>query len=114
MLHLLRCQSCGYHIHPPAPVCRQCRSTDTADEAVPGLGTLISYTVNIHPWTADQTEPYIVIIVELDVQPGLHLTSNLVGCAPEDAQIGMRLAVEFERDGEIYYPVFRPAETRTR
>jgi uncharacterized protein len=107
-LHFLRCQDCAYYIHPPAPVCRKCRSIEIAVEPVEGVGTVISYTVNVHQWTPDITGPYAIIIVELDAQPGLHLTSNLVGCAQEEARIGMRVDVEFERDGEIYYPVFHP------
>jgi uncharacterized OB-fold protein len=109
MLHFLRCQDCGYYIHPPAPVCRVCRSTDVSVEAVAGSGTVISYTVNVQQWTQDITGPYTIIIVELDAQLGLNLTSNLVGCPPDDARIGMRVEVEFEQDGEIYYPLFHPA-----
>jgi uncharacterized OB-fold protein len=53
--------------------------------------------------------PYWVAIVEIDEQPGLRLTTNLVGCSPADVKIGMRVRVCFEeREEGIYIPLFEP------
>ncbi|MYK34477.1 MAG: OB-fold domain-containing protein, partial [Chloroflexi bacterium] len=47
--------------------------------------------------------------IELDEQPGLRLTTNLIGCEPDDARIGMRVEVTFEDRGEgVAVPQFRP------
>jgi len=52
----------------------------------------------------------VVAIVELDEQPGLRLTTNIVHCAPDDVKIGMRVRVLFEDLGEdVYLPLFEPA-----
>jgi uncharacterized OB-fold protein len=51
----------------------------------------------------------VVAIVELAGQPSLRLTTNLVGCAPDAARIGMPLRVRFEeREEGIFLPLFEP------
>ena len=35
-LHLLRCQQCGFYLHPPLPICPRCRSTRMKPEPVSG------------------------------------------------------------------------------
>jgi hypothetical protein len=34
------------------------------------------------------------------------LTTNIVGCSVEDVDIGDRVRVTFEQQGEIHYPLF--------
>ena len=54
--------------------------------------------------------PYIVAVVELVEGP--RLTTNLVGVAVNEAQIGMPVSVVFERfSDEITVPRFRPRST---
>ena len=54
--------------------------------------------------------PYVVAIVELEEQPGLRLTTNVVGCEPEDVEIGMAVKVVFEDVGDdVFLPLFEPA-----
>ena len=51
--------------------------------------------------------PYVAAIVELDEGP--RMMTNVVGCAPEAVEIGMRVQVEFvPLDDDITIPVFRP------
>ena len=56
--------------------------------------------------------PYVVAIVEIEEQPALRLTTNLVNCAPDEVRIGMAVRVVFEkradRDGDIWIPLFEP------
>jgi uncharacterized OB-fold protein len=51
-----------------------------------------------------------VAIVELDEDPGVRLTTQIVDCPVEDARIGMAVEVVFEHHEEVWIPVFRPAE----
>jgi uncharacterized OB-fold protein len=53
--------------------------------------------------------PYVVAIVELDDQPGLRLTTNLVNVAPQDVRIGSRVKVVFEPHEDVWLPLFEPA-----
>jgi uncharacterized OB-fold protein len=75
---------------------------------VSGEGMIRALTVNHHPWAPDD-EPYVVIIVELDEQPGLLLVSNLVGMGDESL-IGSRVGVTFEALGAAWLPLFAPIE----
>ena len=45
-LRLQECGDCTALIHPPAPVCRYCRSHNLGVRAVSGRGTLAGFTVN--------------------------------------------------------------------
>jgi uncharacterized OB-fold protein len=108
VLRFLRCRSCGYWLHPPAPRCPVCGSREVAPEAVGGRGEVWSYTVNHQPWDGG-TEPYAIVLVTFPEQEGLRLTSNLVGCPPEDARIGMPVRVVFEERDGVWFPLFEPA-----
>ena len=44
-----RCQSCGWFVHPPVPVCAKCRGVDVKPEQVSGRGVLVSFTSTIKP-----------------------------------------------------------------
>jgi len=108
-LRFLRCQACGYWLHPPSPRCPECGGRDLVPEPVSGRGVVHSATVNHQPWDGDPT-PYVVALVELDEQAGLRLTTNLVGvdAATFDAAaaIGAPVRVVFEQRGEVFYPLF--------
>ena len=104
-LRILRCAGCGFYIHPPSHPCPQCFSTKLAPAVVSGDGTVATYTVNVQQWVPGQG-PYSIAIVELDEQHGLRLTSNVVGCDPDDVRIGQRVKVAFFHRNGVYYPVF--------
>ena len=72
---------------------------------VSGNCTVATCTVNVQQWVAGQ-QPYSIAIVELDEQHGLRLTSNVVGCDPNEVHIGQRVRVSFIHRNNIYYPVF--------
>ena len=109
-LRFLRCQNCGYYLHPPIPECPRCWSKDISPEVVSGRGVVHSFTVNHHPWDGS-TEPWAIILVELEEQEGLRLTSNMVGCHPDEVQIGMPVRVVFEQHDTIYFPLFTPGQS---
>lgn len=111
-LRFLRCADCGYWIHPPAPVCPECLGRDLAPSAASGRGTVLTYTVNHQPWYPNLDPPYLVAIVELPEQEGLRLTTNIVGCLPEEVHFGMPVTVVFEEypdgDDSVWLPMFAP------
>lgn len=110
-LRVLRCQQCGYWIHPPSPVCPECLSKDVQPEATSGTGTVATYTVNHQPWYPGLDPPYVVAMVELDDQPTVRITTNIVGCAVEDVRIGLPVQVVFEQYDDVWLPFFQPAAT---
>ena len=108
-LRILHCQDCQNWLHPPAPLCGECMSRELEPEVVSGNASVATFTVNRHPWVPGFDPPYVIAIVELDEQPGLRLTTNLVGVEIDDVRIGMRVRVVFEeRDEGIFLPLFEP------
>lgn len=106
-LRIQRCNSCQRWQQPPNPVCFHCLSRDVAFEPVSGEGTVYSFTINHQPWLPHLTEPFAVLVVELDEQPGLRFVSRLVNTAVDDVAIGMRVRVVFEPLGDdLYAPLF--------
>ena len=106
-LRFLRCSDCGYHLHPPAPICPRCHSRDLAPAVVSGRATVHSFTVNHQPWDG-VGDTYVIALVTLAEQDDLRLTTNLVGVEPGDVQIGMAVEVVFEDHDPVYLPIFRP------
>ena len=107
-LRFLRCQDCGYYLHPPSPRCPACGSRTLAPEPVSGEATVYSYTVNHQPWDGTP-EPWAIVLVAFPEQEGLRLTTNVVGCPPDDVHIGMPVRVTFDRRDDIWFPVVEPA-----
>ena len=108
-LRFQQCQSCSALIHPPQPVCRYCRSVSLSPVAVSGRATLIGFTVNHRFSLPGLPAPYVVAQVAIDDDPRVRLTTNAVECAPESLYLGMAMEVVFERAGEVWLPLFRPA-----
>jgi uncharacterized OB-fold protein len=50
--------------------------------------------------------PFVIARVAIDGAPGVYLTTNIVGCPVDSVDIGDRVKVIFEQQGEIYYPLF--------
>lgn len=105
-LRLNRCGDCGTFIHPPRPVCRHCLSDKVAPEVVAGTGVVDSYTVNHQKWKPDLDVPYVIARVAVDGAPGVYLTTNIVGCPPEDVDIGDKVRVKFEQHADVWLPLF--------
>jgi uncharacterized protein len=109
-LRFLRCQDCSTFVHPPAPVCPGCLSSDLAPEVVSGRATLVAATCNMQQWIPG-SDPYLIGLVAIDEQQDVRLTTNLVDLDTEDVATGMPLEVVFEHDEDVYLPLFRPAGT---
>ena len=107
-LRILRCRSCGWWIHPPSPICPNCLSKDLGPEATSGRATVHTFTVNHQPWYPGLDPPYVIAIVELPEQEALRLTTNLVGCEPDDVAVGMPVRVVFEQYDDVFIPMFEP------
>lgn len=113
-LMILQCQACRHHIHYPRPICERCQSMDLAPHEVAGRGQLYAFTVTMqafHPFWADKL-PYTLAVVELDEEPGLRLTTQIVDCAESDLHTGMRVEVVWQELAPgVVLPMFRPEQT---
>lgn len=103
-----RCDLCG-RVSWPSWSCTEHGGQAMSWVRAAGTGTLHTFTVYHHTYSPSDSRPtpYVVAIVRLDEGPDVH--TSIVGCAPEECSIGMRVAVEFEEHPEGYsLPVFRP------
>lgn len=109
-LRLPKCARCARLSFPPRAMCPDCQSFDFEWARVSGRGTIYSYVVThqpIHPALVDHT-PFATVEVELEEGP--RITSNLVDVRPDAIEIGMAVEVVFEViDDEVTLPLFRRA-----
>jgi uncharacterized OB-fold protein len=52
----------------------------------------------------------VIAIVEIEEEPAVRLTTNIVGCSPDDVHIGMPVQATFEQYDDVWLPVFQPAQ----
>ena len=108
-LRFQRCTACGRFRHYPRPTCPGCLSREFTWERSGGRGTVYTWTVVRGPTLpafADDL-PYNVVDVLLD--EGVHLVSQVLDCAPEEMRAGMAVeAVFVPASEEITLVKFRP------
>ena len=96
VLMLQRCLDCGQHRFPAARYCVQCHGERSEWVATTGAGVVESYcTFHRAYWPAFARDvPYDVVQVRLD--EGVRLFSNLVGVPRERIRSGMRVRACFD------------------
>jgi acetyl-CoA acetyltransferase/uncharacterized OB-fold protein len=107
-LRIQGCTDCETLVHPPVPICPSCRSRRWEPVPVCGRGVVAGYTVNAHPWLPGFDPPYVVAVVALEESADVRLTTNVVGCDPEDVHVGQEVAVRFEPHEDVWLPLFEP------
>jgi len=104
-----RCTSCEHTRLPPAPICPECRSADSAWKEVSGRGEVYTYTVVHRPIAAGQQLPYVIAVIALEEAGGVRVISNLVDVEPDQLEIGMPVEVVWEdMSADLAIPRFRP------
>jgi uncharacterized OB-fold protein len=111
-LRIQQCVDCGTLRHPPMPACPSCRSSRTTWHAVPGTGSVYSFTIchySAHASLASVV-PYNVSVILLDGTPDIRIVSNVIDAAPEELCIGLRVELAWEAwSSEFTLPRFRKA-----
>ena len=107
-LRLQECKACDSLIHPPAPVCRYCRSRDIGVRELSGRATLAGFTINERFSLPGLPAPYVIAEVAITEDPRVRLTTNLVDCDPSGLELGQQVEVVFEQVGDVWFPLFRP------
>ena len=105
-----RCRACDHWVHYPRSRCSKCLSDQLVFQVVDGAATVYTFTVARQataPPFVDEV-PQIIAIVEL--AEGVRFTTNLVGVAPEDVRVGMRVQPVFDHgDDGMTLLRYRPA-----
>ena len=103
-----RCAACGVGHWPPGPMCPHCFGAEIAWGDAPMRGSVYSWVVATHPVAevlVDQV-PYAIALI--DLEPGVRVVGNVVGCDPSAIQAGLAVEVFFEeREEGVRVPNFR-------
>jgi acetyl-CoA acetyltransferase/uncharacterized OB-fold protein len=108
-LRFQHCPSCDRLQHPPTPICRNCGAGELDERAVSGRGVVQSHTTTQQRWDPDDPHPYVVAVVAIQDDPTVRLTTNLVGCRPDEVCVGLPVQVVFEQHEDVWLPLFEPA-----
>lgn len=109
------CTSCDCGVFYPRVFCPHCATgADTLEwRTASGRATVYAAVVEHRPETAGAGfsggQPYCVALV--DLEEGVRMLTNVVGCAPDDVRCGMPVTVTWEplSDGRRL-PLFEPAQ----
>jgi len=108
---LQRCLDCGHHRYPPARYCAHCRGERAQSVPSSGNGVIESWCTFHKAYWPELKVPYDVVQVRLD--EGVRVLSNLVDVEPADVRIGLEVEVAFEPTvADMAVPVFRPRDDR--
>jgi hypothetical protein len=104
-LRYQRCAACDLANFPPTEHCRHCLSAELSWQRGGGVGEIYSWTVVHRTVTAQFEPPYAPAIVTLD--EGYQMLTNVIGVAPHELAVGMRVRVQFHGVGaELTLPYF--------
>jgi uncharacterized OB-fold protein len=110
-LLIQHCRACGGLQYYPRGVCAACWSPDLEWRRASGRGTVYTFTVTHRsqaPGFKDAL-PYVLAWVELE--EGVQMLANVVGCAPARVAIDLPVRVLFEDvTPEVTLPRFAPIE----
>jgi uncharacterized OB-fold protein len=106
-------QWCTAHDHGvfyPREMCPRSLEPTLEWREASGRGTVYSYTIESKPMNPGMRAmaPYVIALIDLD--EGVRMLSNVVGCAPEDVTVGMAVRLTWEPLGDgRNLPQFEPA-----
>ena len=108
-LLIQKCRDCGKLQFYPRGLCTACMSTNLDWVRSSGRGTVYSFTTVYRPPSPAFTPdvPYVIAIIEME--EGVRMMGNVVGCPPDQVKVGMPVTVVFEDVNEtITLPKFSP------
>jgi uncharacterized OB-fold protein len=106
-LILQRCPRDGFFFYPRTR-CPDCLEADWEWAEVSGRGTVYAFSVDRVGHDPAQRSRLPLVIAAVDLEEGPRLTTNIVGCAPEDVRVGLPVEVLFEDLGNESLILFRP------
>ena len=95
-----RCTGCGAAVFYPRVVCPLCGGVDLIWEVSSGRGVVYATTAVYRR----EGEPYNVALVDMD--EGFRMMSRIEGVPAEEVEVGMRVTLRVDREGDDSVPVF--------
>ena len=99
-----RCAECGASVFYPRVICPVCGGADLTWETSSGRGVVYATTA-VYRRDAD---PYNVVLV--DLEEGFRMMSRVEGVPAERVEVGTRVSLRVDREGDDPVPVFVPAD----
>ena len=110
-LMIAHCDACDHAIHPPELICPKCLSRSVTPRAAAGTGVIHSYTINHQPWLPNLPVPYALAVVDLDGEPGVRLTAQLLDVDLDRVAIGQKVRVSFVQAEDVWIPQFHRVDS---
>jgi uncharacterized protein len=109
-LLIQECKQCGSKIFYPRKYCPDCWSSELSWSRASGKAKVFSYSIT-HAGVEEhfyEDLPFVLALV--DLEEGVRMMTNIVGCPPEEVAIGMDIEVVFDHVTEdIALPKWKPA-----
>jgi uncharacterized OB-fold protein len=104
------CIDCGRPFFYPRDVCPRCLGSAIEWRPASGAGVVYSFSIEQRPPPIgfSMGKPFVMALV--DLEEGVRLMTNVVGCPPEAVEVGMPVSVTWEAlsDGR-QLPLFEPS-----
>jgi uncharacterized OB-fold protein len=107
-LLITRCGDCGHWFNPPHPMCPRCWSDRVGHHEVSGRGRVQWFTLLI----GGQGDTTVAVVVELAEQPGLRVTSTVIGVPAGEVACDMAVELDWQDFEGAPIPVFRPVGSK--
>jgi uncharacterized protein len=102
-----RCAGCRAAVIYPRVLCPVCGSADLAWETSSGRGVVYATTAVYRR----EGDPYNVVLV--DLEEGFRMMSCIDGVPAERVEVGARVRLRVDREGDDPVPVFVPGDEDT-
>jgi len=103
------CTDCEQPIFYPRAACPTCLGSSMEWRPASGRGEVYAVTVDHRPQITTRRTEEMFAVALITLEEGVRMMSNVVGCAPEDVTVGMKVSVTWEplSDGR-HLPQFAP------
>jgi uncharacterized OB-fold protein len=95
-LRFPRCVNCGSWVYPIATMCQACWSDNLRWDRVTGRGSVSSWVVYHRAFDPSFAEDVPYAVVQVDLEEGMRLISNLVDVEPGDIVAGLPVEAVFD------------------
>jgi hypothetical protein len=105
---LQQCVGCKQFRYPPRPLCPKCHFPEAEWTPIAGTGKVYVSLVMCRSYgpSWEQDVPYNISLIDLD--EGVRIWSNVIGCLPDEVMIGDQVKISYEDvTSEVTLPKFR-------
>jgi uncharacterized OB-fold protein len=95
-LVLQRCDDCKKVLYPIGPTCPHCGSNRFTWQPMRGRGTVHNFVIYHKAWVPYYKDKVPYALVQVEIEEGPRLTTNLLGVPVSDVRIGIKVEAAWE------------------